>query len=107
MGFEAPEYRQSKYLGYKCMAIHVLVHTLISLCYKSRMFSVPIDSLCNVFCDNEMVTKSLTRAESTLKKKHISISYHQAQEAVDGGILIVFYEKTKSNYVDLFTKTIK
>ena len=71
------------------------------------MYGVPIDSPCNVLCDNEVVIKSFMRADSTLKNKHILISYHQVQEAVDGGILIAFYEKIKSNYMDLLTKSIK
>ena len=79
---------------------------LIGLRYKLRMFGVPLDGPCNVFCDNGAVTKSSMNAETTLKKKHISISYHQAREAVAGGILLIFYEKTRSNHADLFTKVL-
>ena len=62
--------------------------------------------LAMFFCDNEAVTKSTMRAESTLKKKHIYIAYHQAREAVAGGIMLVYYEKTSSNHADLFTKVL-
>ena len=86
--------------------MRVLVEMLIGLRYKLRMFGVPLDRPCNVFCDNEAVTKSTMRAGSTLKKKHISIAYHQAREAVAGGIMLVFYEKTRSNHADLFTKVL-
>jgi len=92
--------------GAEFVAMRVLVEMLIGLRYKLRMFGIPLDGPCNVFCDNEAVTKSTMRAESTLKKKHISIAYHQAREAVAGGIMLVFYERTKSNHADLFTKVL-
>ena len=79
---------------------------LIALRYKLRMFGVPIDGPCNVFCDNQSVTNSSMRAESTLKKKHLSIAYHQAREAVACGVMLVFYEHSKSNHADLFTKVL-
>ena len=58
------------------------------------------------FCDNEAVTKCTMRAESTFKKKHISIAYHQSQEATAGTIMLVFYEKTRSKHANLFTKVL-
>ena len=55
--------------GAEFVAMRVLVEMLIGLRYKLRMFGIPLDGPCNVFCDNEAVTKSTMRAESTLKKK--------------------------------------
>jgi hypothetical protein len=60
-----------------------------SLRYKLRMFGVPIDGPTNVFCDNEAVYKSTLIPESTLKKKHHSIAYHQCREAVAAGTVRV------------------
>ena len=56
------------------------------------MFGVSLDGTCNVFCDNEPVTNVSMSANVTLKRKHISISYHQAREAVAAGIMLVFCE---------------
>jgi len=92
--------------GIEFVAMRFLVEILIGLRYKLRMFGVPLYGPCNVFCDNETVTKSTMRAESTLKKKQISIAYHQARKAVAGSIMLVFYQKTRSNPADLFTKVI-
>ena len=92
--------------GSEFVAMRVLVEMLIALRYKLRMFGVPIDGACNVFCDNESVTKSSMRAESTLKKKHLSISYHQSREAVACGVMLVFFERSPSNHSDLFTKVL-
>ena len=44
--------------------------------YKFHMFRVPIEGATNVFCDNELVYKSISTPESVQKKKHQSISYH-------------------------------
>ena len=86
--------------------MRILVEMLIALRYKLRMFGVRIDGPCNVFCDNESVTKSTMRAESTLKKKHLSIAYHQSREAVACGVMLVFHKRSPSNHADLFTKVL-
>ena len=70
------------------------------------MFRVPLDGTCNVFCDNEPVTNASMSANVTLKRKCISISYHQAREAVAAGIMLVFYEQSSTNHSDLFTKSL-
>ena len=38
------------------------------------------------------------------KSKHISIAFHQAREAVAAGIALIFYETSRTNHADLFTK---
>ena len=79
-------------------AMRILVEMLVALRYKLRMFGVPIDGPCNVFCDNESVTERSMRAESTLKKRHLSISYHQSREAVACGVMLMFFERSPSNW---------
>jgi hypothetical protein len=56
------------------------VELIETLCYKLRMFGIPLDGPMNVFCDNEVVTKNATILESTLKKKHNSIAYQSKTE---------------------------
>ena len=97
---------ESSTFGSEFVAMRTLVETLIGLRYKLRMFGIPIDGPCNVFCDNEPVTNASMSANVTLKRKHISISYHQAREAVAAGIILVFYERSASNHSDLFTKSL-
>ena len=53
-------------------AMHILVEMLIALRYKLRLFGVPIDGPCNVFCDNNDVARTSMRAKTTLKKALIS-----------------------------------
>ena len=90
--------------GAEFVALRTLIEMLIGLRYKLRMFGIPIDGPCNIFCDNEAVTKSSMNPDTTLKKKHISIAFHQAREAVAAGIALIFYETSRTNHADLFTK---
>ena len=76
------------------------------LCYKLRMFGVPLSGPARIFCDNEAATKRSSYAETTLKKKHCSIAYHRIREAVAAGKMLVYYENTKSNIADLLTKVL-
>ena len=92
--------------GSEFVAMRILVEMLIGLRYKLRMFGIHIDGPCNVFCDNDAVAKTTMRAETTLKKKHLSIAYHKSREAVACGIMLVFYERSGSNLSDLFTKVL-
>ena len=86
--------------------MRTLVETIIGLRYKLRMFGVPLDMPCNVFCDNEPVTNASMSANATLYRKYFSISYHQAREAVAAGVMLVFYERSFTNHSDLFTKSL-
>ena len=50
------------------------------------------------------MTKNTTIQESTLKKKHHSIAYHNCQEAVAAGTVRIVKQGTEKNLADLFTK---
>ena len=80
------------------------VKIIEEFCYTLHIFGVPIDGSTNIFCDNRAVYVTTTRPESTLSKKHHSISYHCAQEAVVAGTVRVQKEHTLTNLDDLFTK---
>ena len=63
--------------GSEITAMRSAVKFIEALRYKLRMFGVPIEGPTNVFCDKEAVYKNCSILESTLKKKHHSISYHR------------------------------
>ena len=90
--------------GAEFVAMRTLIEMVIGLRYKLRMFGIPIDGPCNIFCDNQAVTKSSMNPDATIKKKHISIAFHQAREAIAAGIALIFFETSKTNHADLFTK---
>jgi hypothetical protein len=57
-----------------------------------------------VFCDNASVVQNSTAPESTLKKRHNAIAYHQAREAQAAGIIQVAWENGDTQIADLLTK---
>ena len=77
-----------------------------ALRYTLRIFGVPINRPCSVFCDNEAMYKNTVLPESTLRKKHHSITYHHCREAVTAGIIQVAKQGTTKNLADLFTKVL-
>ena len=52
---------------------------------KLHMFGIPVEGPTSVMCDNNSVVNNLQHPESVLRKKHLSICYHHACEAVPCG----------------------
>ena len=94
---------EASIFGAEFVAMRTMYEMLLGLRYKLLMFGIPIDGPRNTFY-NEEVTKSSINPHATLKEKKIFIALHQAREAVAGIIALIFYEKTKSNHADFFTK---
>ena len=90
--------------GSEFIAMKTAVEQIEVLRYKLRMFDVLLEGPTNIFCDNESVFKNASMPDSTLKKKHTSICYHQSREAVVVGMVRIAKEGTTTNLSDLFTK---
>jgi hypothetical protein len=90
--------------GSEFTALSTAVEMIKGLRYKLRMMGVPLDGPAHVRVDNNSVVCNTTLAESTLKKKCNSISYHYVREAAATDITKVAYEPTKSNKADMLTK---
>lgn len=95
---------ESSTFGSEFVALRKAIEMVKSLRYKLRMFGVPIEGPALIFGDNDAVVKNSPRPESTLKKKHHSISYHTAREAVAAGIVFIIKVATGYNLADIFTK---
>ena len=95
---------ESSTFGSEFVALRKAIEMVKSLRYKLRMFGVPIEGAALIFGDNDSVVKNSSRPESTLKKKHHSISYHTAREAVAAGIAYIIKVGTGYNLADIFTK---
>ena len=90
--------------GSEIVALRIAIELIEGLWYKLRMMGVPIQGSTNVHCDNESVVKNTTRPESPCNKKHNSIAYHKAREAIAAGTIRIAKEPGESNIADLFTK---
>jgi hypothetical protein len=62
--------------GLEFIAAKIAVELIESLCYKLRMFSIPVDGPANMYCDNNSVVINSSFPELTLKKTHNAIAYH-------------------------------
>ena len=85
-------------------AMKTALEMIEALRYNLRMFGITVKGPANIYCDNEAVTKNTTIPESTLKKKHHSVTYHRFREAVAGGTVRIAKQGTEKNLADLFTK---
>jgi hypothetical protein len=95
---------ESSTFGSEFVAMRIWVEMLEAFRYKLRMFRIPIDGPCNVFCDNKSVATNASVPTSTLKKKHNSIAYHHVTEAVAAQVLRIAKVHTSENLADILTK---
>ena len=95
---------ESSTFGSEFVAMRQAVEIIEGLRYKVRMMGFPLEGPCNVFCDNNAVVQNTSRPESTLKKKHLSVSYHRCREAQAAGTVKIAKEGTNTNIADMFTK---
>ena len=89
--------------GAELVALHVAAELVVSLHYKLRMFSIPVDGPSNIFFENESVYRNIFFADSRLKKKHHSICYHSVREKVAVGTIIVQKVDGGENLSDILT----
>ena len=90
--------------GSEMLAMRIAIEMIEGLRYKLRMFGVPVDGPCNVFCDNNGVVLNTTVPESKLTKKHAAINYHRVRESIAAHTIRVAKEGTKTNLADVLTK---
>ena len=88
------------------IALKSCIEDAVHLHFKLRMFGVPVpdNHATNIFCNNERVVKNLTNVDSTLNKKHLSITCHFARWCVVAGIVSLAWINVGDNLVDGLTK---
>ena len=64
------------------IALKIATELVKDLLYKLRVFDIPIEGPTDMLCDKKNVYKDALTPELTLKKKNISIFYHNCTEAV-------------------------
>ena len=92
--------------GSEFIALRVGCEMNDGLRYKLRMMGVPIKGPTNVYCDNEAVVSNSSLAEPTLKKKHLSVSYHKTRACGAKGAVRIGYESTETNLTDTCTEVL-
>jgi hypothetical protein len=94
---------ESSTFGSKFVAMRIAIERIKALCYKLRMFGIPMTGATNVLGDNESVVNSAAKVEARLNKKHDAICFHTVQEASAAKWIRVEWEPTESNIAEIFT----
>lgn len=68
--------------GSEYIALRAASEIVDSLQYKLKMLGVPLNEPACIQCDNASVVYNGSFPESTMKKKHVAISYHGIREFV-------------------------
>jgi hypothetical protein len=68
------------------------------------MMGIQIEGPTNAFCDNQSVVTNSITPQSTLSKKHNTITYHKVRESVAADAIRIKHEKGKNNLSDVLTK---
>jgi hypothetical protein len=92
--------------GSDFIAAKIAVELIEALCYKLRMFGVPINGPANIYCDNNSIVTNASSPQSTLNKKHNAIAYHKVREAVAAETVRLAKEDSKTNIADMLTKIV-
>ena len=83
--------------GSEFVALRVGIEMNDALRYKLRMMGIHVKG---------PVVSNTTLAESTLKKKHLSVCHHKVRESYAKGAVRIAYEPTESNLADVCTKVL-
>lgn len=97
---------ESSTYGSEFLALRTACDLIEATRYKLRMLGVPLSGPARVMCDNTSVIYNGSFPESTIKKKHLAVSYHRVREFVASGKGLLYYEGSATNIADLFTKVL-
>ena len=91
--------------GAELIPARIAIEEVKALIIKLRWLGIPIDGTNYIFCDNESVVNSTSKAESTLSNKHQLISRRSIRDPISSGRLMGLKEPEETNLVEIFTKT--
>ena len=86
------------------IAINTGTEHIIAIIFKLRMFRVDIDGISIILNDNESAVKNSSKVESTMNKKHSSISCHLVRQNVAAGVAKIEWILKANNISDSLTK---
>ena len=73
--------------GAEFITARTCLEAVEGLQFKLCMFGIPVEGPTDVMCNNNSVVINSQHPESVLSKKHLSICYHCAHEAVVHGVI--------------------
>ena len=88
------------------MAMKTAVEEVRSVRYMLQCLGVKVSRATHVLGDNQSVILNATLKSSLLKKKHVSILYHMAKEAVAAKIIHQVKTRGENNFADVLSKAL-
>ena len=83
----------------------VAIEEVQNMRYMLRSFGIRVVYATPVLGDNKGVLQNCTIDDSTLKKKHVAISYHKSREYAAAGIVHPLKTEGEFNFADICTKS--
>ena len=90
--------------GSEMVALRIAIEAAIDIRYKLRMMGMGITDFVAVLGDNQSTIVNTQFPSSTLKKKHVSVSFHKCREAVAAGFAKTAFIPSTMNISDILTK---
>ena len=97
---------ESSTFGSEFITLKQATEIIKGLQYKLKMLGVPLEGPARLMCDSQSVVMNSSFPESVLKKEHCSIAYHLVREAIAANMIHVYWERSKTNLADLFTRVL-
>lgn len=90
--------------GSELVAAKMAVELIMAMRHKLRMLGVKVENKTVMVGDNMSVVLNTTIPSSSLKKKHLAVSYHRVREAIAGGFVDFGKIDSEDNLSDVNTK---
>ncbi len=97
---------ESSTYGSELVAMRIAIENLLGIRYKLRMMGMDVEKWSTLFGDNNFVIVNTQLPSSSIKKKHNSVAFHKAREAVAAGYVRTGHIKSTENPSDLLTKAV-
>ena len=82
------------------------MENLFGLRYKLRMMEMNVEKCSTLLGDNNSVIVNTQLPSSSIKKKHNSVAFHKAREAVAAGYVRTGHIDSTENSSDVLTKAV-
>ena len=97
---------ESSTYGSELVAMRIAIENLLGLRYKLRMMGMNVEKCSTLLGDNNSVIVNTQLPSSSIKKKHNSVAFHKAREAVAAGYVRTGHIDGTENPSDVLTKAV-
>ncbi len=97
---------ESSTYGSELVAMRIAIENLLGIRYKLRVMGMDVEKCSTLLGDNNSVIVNTQLPSSSIKKKHNSVAFHKAREAVAAGHVRTGHINSTENPSDVLTKAV-